>query len=432
MVNSQPFFYMILSKPTQSLLQMLGPSILFVSLSLSGGELLLWPNLVTKYGLTIMWFLPIVLVLQYVVNIEIERYTVVTGKNTLAGLIALTPFLKYFFPIVIAISLVWPAWISTAGNALAYGLGFPQYGAWLSAALLLCMLVLWQSKKSYAKMEGIAKFGLVLVLTVVAYAVYHVFSLSIVSDSLVNGSWFPYSVDSVAFIAALAYGGVAGVLNLVQSDWIKSRCYAAACVVEPDAIHWEHEETKQNWKHWWYKIRLEHFLLFIVGNLVGIFLLSTLAVLLLGNTVVNGFRVITSEIDALNALSPYVGLLFSIGVFLVFWMAQMTILDACGRLLKQCVSTSYSHERLSQFVGLAGVVILIGTAIIPGFNQPASLLHISAVISAGVMAVYPPLLLRLNSYLPEYTRPKYVVPLVWLCSLFYGGMVLWGVWTWLV
>lgn len=423
---------MILSKPTQSLLQMLGPSILFVSLSLSGGELLLWPNLVTTYGLTIMWFVPIVLLLQYVVNIEIERYTVVTGKNTLSGLIALTPFLKYFFPIVIAISLVWPAWISTAGNALAYGLGFPQYGAWLSAGLLLCMLILWQSKKSYARMEGIAKFGLLLVLAVIAFAVYHVFSLSVITDSLVHGSWFPSSADSIAFIAALAYGGVAGVLNLVQSDWIKNRCYAAACVVEPDAIHWDHEETKQNWKHWWNKIRLEHFLLFIVGNVVGVLLLSVLAVLLLGDTVAKGFGVITHEVDALNALAPYVGLLFSIGVFLVFWMAQMTILDACGRLLKQCVPTRLSHEGISQVVGLVGVLILIGSAVIPGFNQPASLLHISAVISAAVMAVYPPLLLRLNAQLPEYTRPKYVIPLVWLCSLFYGGMVLWGIWTWLV
>lgn len=423
---------MILSKPTQSLLQMLGPSILFVSLSLSGGELLLWPNLVTKYGLTIMWFVPIVLLLQYVVNIEIERYTVVTGKNTLSGLIALTPFLKYFFPIVIAISLVWPAWVSTAGNALAYGLGAPQYGAWVSVGLLLCMLLLWQSKKSYARMEGIAKFGLLLVLGVIAFAVYHVFSLAVITDSIARGSWFPSSVDSVAFIAALAYGGVAGVLNLVQSDWIKHRCYAAACVAEPDVIHWDHEETKQNWKHWWNKIQLEHFLLFIVGNVVGVFLLSVLAVLLLGDTVVKGFGVITHEVDALNALAPYVGLLFSIGVFLVFWMAQMTILDACGRLLKQCVSTHLSHERLSQIVGFVGVCILIGTAVIPGFNQPASLLHISAVISAAVMAVYPPMLLRLNKQLPEYTRPRYAVPLVWLCSLFYGGMVLWGVWTWIM
>ncbi len=423
---------MILTKPTQSLLQMLGPSILFVSLSLSGGELLLWPNLVTKYGLTIMWFVPIILLLQYVVNIEIERYTVVTGKNTLAGLIGLTPFLKYFFPIVIAVSLVWPAWISTAGNALAYGLGYPQYGAWVSAGLLLCMLVLWQSKKSYARMEGIAKYGLLLVLVVIAFAVYHVFSLSVISDSLMNGSWFPSRIDSIAFIAALAYGGVAGVLNLVQSDWIQSRRYAVAGVENPDEIDWTHLESKQNWKQWWNKIRLEHFLLFIVGNLIGVLLLSVLAVLLLGDTVVKGFGVITHEVDALNALAPYVGLLFSIGVFCVFWMAQMTILDACGRLLKQCVPTKLSHEGLSQVIGLFGVVILIGTAVIPGFNQPAALLHISAVISAGVMAVYPPLLLRLNSQLPEYTRPKYVIPLVWLCSLFYGSMVLWGVWTWIM
>ncbi len=432
MVNSQPFFYMILTKPTQSLLQMLGPSFLFVALSLSGGELLLWPDLVSRYGLTIMWFVPLVLVLQYVVNIEIERYTIVTGKNTVSGLIGLAPWVRYFFPAVIAISLVWPAWISTAGNALAYGLGVGEYGAWVSAALLVALLFLWKSKQSYARIEGIAKVGLFLVLGVVFYAVIHIFSLNAVIESIQNGSWFPASSDSVAFIAALAYGGVAGVLNLVQSDWIMSRQYGASMHDTPEHIDWSHADTRANWQSWWRLVRLEHSLLFIIGNVVGIGFLAVLAVLLLSGASVKGFGVIAYEVDALNMIMPYLGTAFSLGVFFVFLMAQMTILDACGRLLKRCMSTSLSHEQLSMRVGSIGVLILLCAAIIPGFNQPASLLHISAVISAAVMAIYPPLLLRLNKQLPEYTRPRYVTPLVWLCSLFYGGMVLWGVWTWLV
>lgn len=420
---------MILHKPAQSLLQMLGPSILFVSLSLSGGELLLWPDLVSRYGLTIMWFIPIILLLQYVVNIEIERYTVVTGKNTLTGLLSITPVLRYFFPIVIAISLVWPAWVSTAGNALAYGFGIPQHGAWMSVGMLVLMLLLWQSKKSYMRMEGIAKIGLFLVLGVVAFAVYHAFSLSILVDSVQNGSWFPQASDSIAFVAALAYGGVAGVLNLVQSDWVQSRKYAVAGIEESSIVDWTHLETKNNWKLWWNKIRLEHFLLFIVGNIVGILLLATLSVLLLPNISVKGFGIITGEIDALRLLFPMLGFVFSVGVFLVFWMAQMTILDASGRLLKRCFNTKLSHEKISQIVGAVGVFILVVVAMVPGFNQPASLLHISAVISAAVMVVYPPLLLILNRRLPAYTRPKYSIPFVWLCSIFYAVVVLWGIYT---
>lgn len=423
---------MILSKPTQTLLQMLGPSVLFVSLSLNGGELLLWPDLVSRYGLTIMWFIPVILFLQYVVNIEIERYTVVTGENTVTGLVSLMPALRWFFPLVIAISLMWPAWISSSGNALAHGLGVGEYGAWVSIGLLITMLLLWQSKKSYARMEGIAKVGLLLVLGIVCFALYRVFSLDVIKSSLVNGSFFPGSSDSVLFIAALAYGGVAGVLNLVQSDWIQSKRYAAAGVDQPEMIEWNDPQTQANWYIWWKRVRVEHFLLFIIGNILGLGLLSMLAALLLGGESVKGFGVIIFEINALNALLPYLGTLFSLGIFMLFWMAQMTILDASGRLLKRCMNTSLSHETLSQIIGGIGVVILLGTAIIPGFNQPAALLNISAVISAAVMAIYPPLLLRLNRQLPEYTRPTYAVPLVWLCSLFYGGMVLWGVWTWLV
>ncbi len=420
---------MILPSPKQSLLAMIGPSVLFVSLSLSGGELLLWPDLVSRYGLTIMWFVPLVLCLQYAVNIEIERYTAVTGNNMVSGLVKIVPLFKYLFPIIIAVSLMWPAWISTAGNAIAYGLGFGDYGAWVSVWMLGSLLFVWKSKKSYATIERIAKAGLLIVLGVVAYAVYRTFSTDLIVQSVQTGSWFPQSKDSIAFIAALAYGGVAGVLNLVQSDWIMSRGYGAAGVSQPDTIDWKDPQTKRHWRQWWKQIQTEHALLFIIGNIIGIGLLATLAVLLLSGESVKGFGVITKEITALNAIAPYSGIVFSIGVCFVFLMAQMTILDAAGRLLKRCMTTTKTHEQLSIYVGYIGLAILIASATIPSFNQPASLLYISAVISAGVMAIYPPLIIKLNKTLPSHTRPTWSVPFVYACALFYGAVVLWGIYT---
>jgi Mn2+/Fe2+ NRAMP family transporter len=66
---------------TKSLFAMLGPSVVFVALSLNGGEMLLWPSLVANFGLKLLWPILIILLLQFVVNIEIERYTLVTGKR---------------------------------------------------------------------------------------------------------------------------------------------------------------------------------------------------------------------------------------------------------------------------------------------------------------------------------------------------------------
>jgi fucose permease len=108
-------------------------------------------------------------------------------------------------------------------------------------------------------------------------------------------------------------------------------------------------------------------------------------------------------------------------------MAQMTILDATGRLLKNTgskVFSKFKSERLSQLSAVIGMVILLFTAIIPGFNQPAGLLQISATTSAFIMALYPIFLLKLNLSLPNETKPRmFNILSVLACVIFYGVMV---------
>jgi hypothetical protein len=420
----------ILNLPTKTLLQLLGPSIVFVALSLNGGEMLLWPDLVAQFGLKIIWPIPLILLLQFVVNLEIERYTAVTGKNTLKGLIEINKFVAVLFPISILISLAWPAWGSTAGNILAFVFGWSQFGAWFAIAVLLVLILIWNSKKSYQILETIAKIGLSTVFIIVLGTVIFKWRPEVWSElgsGMLNFGNVPATIDKFAFVSALAYGGVAGVLNLVQSDWVSSRKYAASSHPNPAEVDWSHKETKSSWKKWWNLMLKEHFMLFYLGNIAGIFLLAILAFLVLTGTGVSGFKLLATEINILNQDLQGLGYAFGLAVFLLFMMAQMTILDAQGRLLKQCINTKLSSERLSQIAGGIGILILLGTALIPGFNQPLILLKISASMSATVMAFYPPLLLYLNSKLPKETQACLLTKiLVVACSIFYATIVAWG------
>jgi hypothetical protein len=420
----------ILNLPTRTLLQLLGPSIVFVALSLNGGEMLLWPDLVAQFGLKIIWPIPLILLLQYVVNLEIERYTAVTGKNTLKGLIEINKFIAILFPISILVSLAWPAWGSTAGNILAYIFGVSQFGAWFAVAVLLGLILIWNSKRSYQILETIAKIGLSTVFIIVLGTVIFKWQPEVWSElgsGMLSFGYVPATIDKFAFVSALAFGGVAGVLNLVQSDWVFNRKYAAASHEKPHEIDWNHPETKHSWKAWWKLMTREHFWLFYVGNIVGIFLLAILAFLILTGTGVSGFKLLSTQIDILNRDILGLGYAFGLAVFLLFMMAQMTILDAQGRLLKQCLNTKLSSERLSQIAGGIGILILLGTALIPGFNQPLILLKISASMSAAVMAFYPILLLYLNSRLPKETQANPLSKiLVVACSVFYAVIVIWG------
>jgi hypothetical protein len=425
-----------LPKPKLTLWQMLGPSIVFVALSLNGGEMLIWPDLVGRFGFQILWPIPLVLLLQYMVNLEIERYTVATGKNTVTGLLSLSRWLAPLFLIAIFTSLIWPAWASIAGNMIAHllGLNYKIYGAFCSTLLLFAILFIWFSPRVYQVLEKLTRFGLLVILTIASIVIANLFNLQSVSNSL-QPIWFPTAAsDKITFLSGLAYGGVAGVLNLVQSDWVAKKKYAAASVEHNKEIDWESKATQSSWRQWWSLIKKEHFTMFYIGNFVGILLIALVSLATLTKQGLKGFSLLIYQVNLLNERFVILGTFWGIAIVLLFVMAQITILDAAGRLIKHSVGESkivkdISSERISQLFGLAGVAILSFAIFKPGFNQPSGLLEISASLSAFVMCLYPPILLALNSKLPKVARPGIVNTLfLWFTTFFYAGMVIWGIW----
>jgi hypothetical protein len=424
-----------LPKPKLTLWQMLGPSIVFVALSLNGGEMLIWPDLVGRFGFQILWPIPLVLLLQYMTNLEIERYTVATGKNTVTGLLNLSRWLAPLFLIAIFVSLIWPAWASIAGNMTAHllGLNYKFYGALCSTLLLFGILFIWFSPRVYQVLEKLTRFGLMTILVIAIVVIVNLFDPNKVFSSI-RPIWFPETgADKITFLSGLAYGGVAGVLNLVQSDWVAKKKYAAASLSEGQNIDWDTSKSKKNWQAWWSLIKKEHFAMFYVGNFVGILLISLVSLSTLTNQGLKGFSLLIYQVNLLNERFVILGTLWGIAIVLLFTMAQITILDAAGRLIKHSLAETkltkhVSGERLSQIFGFIGVIILSVAVFKPGFNQPSGLLELSASLSAFVMCLYPPFLLVLNSKLPKVARPKLINTLfLWLTTIFYAGMVIWGV-----
>jgi hypothetical protein len=428
-------------KPNKNLWQLIGPSVLFVALSISGGEMLIWPDLIGKYGVGIAFLLPLFLVLQASVNLEIERYSLATGKPAITGLGQMIPQLRLVVLLAIFLSLVWPAWISTAGNMLALLLGRRDLGSLLSILLLAFLLLLWQVQHSYKILENFAKAGLLLVLAIGTGIVIY-FSKDLANiDLRPNLNIQP--ADRFLFISALAYGGVSGILNFVQSDWIINKGYGKGNN-HHEEVNWSSTTSKHNWRSWWQLVVKEHLLLYLGGNFVGTILLSLVAYFTLTATQtsgkLSGFGILAHQVNVFNQLTGFAGYLWGIGVILIFVMAQMTILDAAGKLIKNTIShnkainkplnasfLSLSAAKYSQIVGLAGIIILAISAFIPSFRQPEILLQISAVLSAILMVFYPSLLLILNyKSLPAIARPKWNILLVLLCSFFYLSFIIYS------
>ena len=91
-----------------------------MALAQGSGELIWWPYLIAKYGLGFLFLLIPACLLQYPVNYEIGRYTVLTGESIFQGFFRLHRKLALFLWFLMTLSFLWfGAFASAGGTALA-------------------------------------------------------------------------------------------------------------------------------------------------------------------------------------------------------------------------------------------------------------------------------------------------------------------------
>ena len=410
----------------------------------------MWPSLSANFSLRLLWAIPIILILQFVINMEIERYTLVTGKSTEENLVGSVRWIAVVFAASVIVSLVWPAWMSTAGNlivtvfapSLDEGVA-RNVGLVVTIILLLVAIGVFQNRKSYAIIETFSKFGLAIAIGIIGITVAMNFQWTIFLEGLrglVSWGYLPADLPRFDFLGALAFGGVAGVLNLVQSEWVMDKKYGVAGVAEADRnkLEFTSETSRSNFRQWFRMVNAEHFLLFFCANIFSIFFVSYLGRILLPLGSAQGFGVLVAEIATLNELIPFSGVAFGTAGILIFVMANVAILDAIGRLSFRMLKPFQDEGKLLKLtaskisigaIGL-GVFVLLLSLVIPSFKQPYFLLVMSASLSAIVMWLYPPLLLKLNLGLPATVRPSWWRMMILLaCTAFYGIVSIWALST---
>jgi hypothetical protein len=65
--------------------KIIGASVIILATALGSGELILWPYIVTQVGIGILWLAAVGFIMQFFLNMEIERYTLATGETAVAG-----------------------------------------------------------------------------------------------------------------------------------------------------------------------------------------------------------------------------------------------------------------------------------------------------------------------------------------------------------
>src|SRR4030042_3837892 len=85
MTNLAPLKEKDLPQPLP-LSKLICPSFILLGLGLGSGELILWPYLSANVGLGIIWAAVVGISLQFFINMEVERYTIITGESIFVGL----------------------------------------------------------------------------------------------------------------------------------------------------------------------------------------------------------------------------------------------------------------------------------------------------------------------------------------------------------
>jgi hypothetical protein len=457
--------------------RMVGPSIILAGMALGSGEFILWPMIVYKSGFIFFWAAFLGILTQFFINMEIERWTLLTGESTITGFCRMTWHLSYVMLLLCTVPYIFPGWSTGAahvGSWLMFGPHVVEvqdkvtYHAWyvqeLSiAGLVLCGIILTAGPVVYNTVEQIQTWlvGLILgmvciigVMTIRGDAVLALgrglMSVGSLPDPQTTG------LSMMKLLGALAFAGAGGALNLGQSNYVKDKGYGMGLyigritspltgreeTVEETGYHFPHTpENMQRWWRWWRAANIEHFCSFFLTCCITLFLLALIAYSLLYDETGQlkpAAQGLGSSFDFIWAqavlLKEYPGgqalhLCYLLAGVALLLTTELGILDCVARVAADIVKVNFLGHQSRWSVGgvyffFLWTEIVLGSVILLFVSkEPALLIEIAAAMNGAVMFLYSMLLLYMNTrLLPRDVslrqHPIRILAIVWAIAFF--------------
>jgi hypothetical protein len=403
------------------------------------------------------WIIAISALLQVFYNIEFSRYVLATGEVPIVGFGRVPPGAWLWIPfslIALFFAFIWGGWAKSAAQglyALIYG-EIPTDADTTTVTLLAILLLLvvlgitMLSRKITRGLElanlvsiGIQLlFLLVLDLFIVPFSVWWDVLRGLVTPALP-----PEGSDATLLGGLAGFTALASGLNWYVMNHYRDKGYGMGHRVgylsglrgerqQVRAVGLTFPDDEKNaalWKRWMGFLKLDMWVVFFGGAMIGMFLPI---ILMRQMVLLTGEKPTQANVPTFvaNALDQHYGRwLFYIALFigfLILFDTQLGIFEALVRNMTDAVNTS---PRLQQAISgdprrfyYPFMIVLIAViGLFLQFFQPATLVLISANMSNFGALVFPFLLIYLNSRLPKTARPKawsYVILL--LNFVFFG------------
>ncbi len=432
--------------------KVIGPSVLLLAGAIGSGEYVLWPNITAQVGLVLVWLTVLGVLTQYFLNMEIERYTLATGETAVTGFTRLWKPWGMLFIVMAVGAWVWPGWATGGTTTLSFALGFSEdlIPYVTIGVLVLIGIILTVSPIVYRTVEKIQFFMVALIVLFVLYAMFFLLGgtgYEALGKGFVEVNKIPDGISDIpaaALLGAIAFAGAGGVMNLVQSNWVRDKGLGMGArmprVVSPFTgeesaapttgyFFRRDEENMRRWNEWWKVANREQFVTFFVIGAVALLTFMTLTYVTIGTTGEESFDFIKVEGEALKVSEgDWLGTAFWLIGSVVLYSTNLTVLDMVGRLTADVLKTgalrdneSWSESRL-YFITVWGMILVGSVILLVGVDQPLVLLVIASALNGVVMFIYSVLLIQLNrGVLPREIGLKggRFAALIWAVA-FYG------------
>jgi hypothetical protein len=411
-----------LPEPPRRMWRLIGPGVVGAGVGLASGEFILWPYISSQVGLIFLWGALLGVVVQWFLNMEIERYTLATGETALTGFNRYWKHWGLVFAVMVYLQNMWPGWATSSatmltylvgGNATVIAIGMLVV---IGAALTLAPVVYVALERLiFVKVAVIGLFVVVALLFAVKASAWR--SLP---DAATHAGRVPTQLGFALVLGAIAFAGAGGGQNLCQSNWIRDKGFGMGKYVPRlvSTVTGRQEAGSETagyvfppnpmnlarWRRWWRFANVEQALSFVLITVITIMFMS-----MLSHSTLFGLPDLPNSIDFLRIegeqLKAVVGgwfgtVFWAVGTFSLF-AAATGIVDYASRLAADILKTTYlrnarvSESRLyfALVWGLVGLGVLV---LLLGVTQPLVLLVISACVAGTMMFIYSILLLVMN------------------------------------
>ena len=412
--------------------KLVGASVVILATALGSGELIIWPYITTQIGIAFLWLAAVGFFMQFVINMEIERYTLATGETAVTGFTRFWKPWGIIFVLGAVLPNAFPGWATGGATLFTYLFGFGDPAVIATIVLIATALALTLSPIVYQALE---KIQMVLVGIIMLFLVVGIFAATELGAWASVATQMPGSIPGVpgaiaalgaaTFLGAIAFAGAGGANNLTQSNYIRDKGLGMGGlmpkVVSPITGEEQaapslgytfpvNEENMRRWRGWWKVANREHFITFFCIGAFTLLMLSVLVWSTVGRQDIGAdLEFINSEAEILgNQIGSWFRAFFLFAGMVVLFSTSIGIMDYVSRLSASELKVSFFPDSQtiteSRIYFLFAWVIAIGGSLIllAGLEAPLVLLIISASGGGVVMAFYLGLLIRLNTrVLPE-------------------------------